>query len=91
MCLAIPMRVVQVDAFQVRCEARGEEQTASLLLVDPEAIRMGDYVKVQLGHVVEKVSPEEARIAWQLLDQILRPGTTETELDWKPPRPLGYE
>jgi hydrogenase expression/formation protein HypC len=91
MCLAIPMRVVQVDAFEVRCEARGVEQTASLLLMGPEAIQVGDYVRVQLGKVVEKVSRDEARIAWQLLDRMLSPATRETELDWKPPRPPGYQ
>lgn len=90
MCLAVPMRVVAVEEFQVRCEARGVEQTASLLMMSPGTVQVGDHVKVQLGHVVEKVSAEEARIAWQLLEQILNPESTG-DLDWKPPRPPGYE
>jgi hydrogenase expression/formation protein HypC len=71
MCLAIPMQVVQVSEWSVRCTAKGVEREASLLMVQGESIEVGDYVVVSLGHVTEKIDPASAQAAWALYDQIL--------------------
>ena len=71
MCLAIPMQVLEVDGYVARCAARGIEREASLFLVQETQIEPGDFVMIHLGHVVQKISAEEAHAAWALYDQIL--------------------
>ncbi len=73
MCLAVPMRVCEVQGLQVRCEARGIERRASLLLL-PEGAAVGDWVVVHLGHAVSRVSEEDANRAWALFDEMLAAG-----------------
>jgi len=71
MCLGIPMRVIDVDGYAARCEARGVERTVSLFLMQGVAIGPGDYVMVHLGQVLQTMTEQEARDAWALYDQML--------------------
>lgn len=72
MCLAIPMQVIAVDdsGLSVRCEARGIEREAGLLMSQDEGIAVGDYVMISLGQVMQKVTAKEAAIAWAHYDEI---------------------
>ena len=71
MCLAIPMQIIAVDGLSARCEARGIEREISLFMLQDEPPAIGDYVMVSVGQAVRKVSPEEARLSWELYDLIL--------------------
>lgn len=71
MCLAIPMRIVEIDGYNARCEAKGEERTVSLFLMQDEALAPGDYEMVHTGHAQQKMSAEDARLAWELYDEML--------------------
>lgn len=71
MCLAYPMRVLEIEGLSARCEARGTERTVSPVLLQGQGVRPGDFVVVQLGAAVQTVSPEEARLSWSLLDELL--------------------
>ena len=71
MCLAIPMQITAIEGFSARCEARGIEREISLFLMQDEAVAVGDYVMVSVGQAVRKVSAEDARLSWELYDQIL--------------------
>ena len=71
MCLAVPMRVEEIDGFQARCQAKGIERDVSLFLLQDDSLIPGDYVMVHVGYAIQKVSPEEARSTWELLDQAL--------------------
>ncbi|MBP9592138.1 MAG: HypC/HybG/HupF family hydrogenase formation chaperone [Steroidobacteraceae bacterium] len=70
MCLAVPMRVKSVDGFAAVCEAKGIEREVSLFMVQDEAVTAGDHVLVHVGYAIQKVSEEDARLAWELFDQI---------------------
>ena len=70
MCLAVPMRVKSVDGFAAVCEAKGIEREVSLFMVQDEAVTAGDHVLVHVGSAIQKVSEEDARLAWELFDQI---------------------
>ena len=72
MCLGVPMRVVEIDGFMARCEARGIERQASLFLVQHENIRVGDLVMIHVGNAIQKMSEAEATSAWEVYDEILR-------------------
>jgi len=71
MCLAVPMRVMAIEGFLARCEAKGIERTVSLLLLQHEAVSEGDQVLIHAGYAIEKISEEEARSAWELFDEML--------------------
>ncbi len=70
MCLGVPMRVVDIDGFTARCEARGIERKASLFLLQHEEIKPGDLVMIHVGHAIQKMTEDEARTAWDLFDEI---------------------
>ncbi|MBN8509445.1 MAG: HypC/HybG/HupF family hydrogenase formation chaperone [Burkholderiales bacterium] len=71
MCLAAPMRIVEIDGFEARCEARGIERRVSLFLLQHEASAPGDMVPIHVGHAMQKVSAEEAEASWALFDEML--------------------
>jgi len=65
------MQVEEITGFIARCHARGVEREVSLFMLQDQAIEPGDFVQVQVGYAIQKVSPEEARAAWELFDEIL--------------------
>ena len=71
MCLGIPMEVIAVEGFRARCSAQGVEREVSLFLLQDEPIVRGDFVLVHVGYAIQKMAPQQARSAWQLLDQAL--------------------
>lgn len=71
MCLGIPMQIRSIDGFLARCEAKGVERDANLLMLGHEDPAVGDYVVVHLGYAVDKVSAQEAATAWEIYDQML--------------------
>jgi hydrogenase expression/formation protein HypC len=71
MCLGIPMQIKQIDGYMARCEARGVERDVSLFMMQDELLQEDDYVVVHVGYAIQKISPQEARTAWELYDQML--------------------
>ena len=71
MCLGVPMRIVEIDGFNARCEARGIERKASLFLLQHENIQVGDMVMIHVGNAIQKMSEEEALSAWEIYDEML--------------------
>jgi len=71
MCLGIPMKVVTIDGFVARCEAKGVEREVNLFLLQHEPPAVGDFVMVHVGYAIQKMSAEEARSAWELYDEVL--------------------
>jgi hydrogenase expression/formation protein HypC len=71
MCMGIPMRIIAINGLMARCEAKGIERDASLLMLEHEQLKLGDYVVVHLGHAIDTVTPEHAAEAWAIYDQML--------------------
>ncbi|MGB5209028.1 MAG: HypC/HybG/HupF family hydrogenase formation chaperone [Gammaproteobacteria bacterium] len=71
MCLAIPMKIMKVDGFNARCEAKGVEREVSLFMLQDDTIKAGDFVMVHVGYAIQRVSEEDARSSWELFDQML--------------------
>jgi hydrogenase expression/formation protein HypC len=71
MCLGIPMQIREIDGYNARCEARGVERDVSLFMLQHEAVAVGDHVVVHVGYAIEKISPQQARSAWEIYDQML--------------------
>ncbi len=71
MCLAIPMRIVEIEGFNARCEAKGIERTVSLFLMQHDPLAAGDIVMVHVGYAIQRMTEDEARSAWELYDEML--------------------
>ena len=71
MCLAVPMRIIEIDGFSARCEARGIERRASLFLMQHEDLQVGDLVMIHIGNAIQKMTEEEAHTVWELYDEML--------------------
>jgi hydrogenase expression/formation protein HypC len=70
MCLAVPMKIKSVDGFNALCEAKGIERVVSLFMLQGEEVAPGDHVLVHVGYAIQKVSEEDARLAWELFDEV---------------------
>ena len=70
MCLAIPMRVEEIDGSRARCTAFGQERWAELMLVAGDPPRVGDYVEIHLGFVQRSVPEADALESQKLFEEI---------------------
>jgi len=71
MCLGIPMQIVEINGFNARCEAKGVEREVSLFMLQHETMGVGDFVMVHVGYAIQKMTQEEAKSTWELLDEML--------------------
>jgi hydrogenase expression/formation protein HypC len=58
MCLAIPVRLVEINGEVGIVDMGGVTKQISLALVDDVAV--GDYVILHVGYALNKLDPEEA-------------------------------
>ena len=68
MCLAIPARIVELEADRAVVDAMGNRWKAKTTLL-PEA-KLGDLVLVHAGFAISLVDEEEAKKTWQLIAEI---------------------
>jgi hydrogenase expression/formation protein HypC len=60
MCLAIPGKIKEINGHEVLVEYPGEDRK---VLVGDDKVKVGDYVLVQMGIVINTISEDEAKIA----------------------------
>jgi hydrogenase expression/formation protein HypC len=65
MCVAAPMKVVEIDGETIRAELGGTFKSARLDIID-ERPELGDYVIIHAGFALHRIDPEEAKITLQL-------------------------
>jgi len=71
MCLGIPMQIKSIDGFIASCEAKGVTRDVSLFMMQDERFHIDDFVVVHVGYAIQKITPQEARTAWEMYDQML--------------------
>lgn len=71
MCLGIPMQIRSIDGYTASCEAKGVYRDVSLFMLQDEKFQIDDFVVVHVGYAIQKITPQEARTAWDLYDQML--------------------
>lgn len=72
MCLAVPMKVVEIADGSAICEIDGVRREGSLMMVDDVAV--GDYVLLHAGFAIEKIDPEEAQKTLDIFREALDAG-----------------
>jgi hydrogenase expression/formation protein HypC len=71
MCLGIPMQIEAIDGYSAHCSAKGVSRDVSLFMLQDELPAVGDYVMVHVGYALQKMTEQEARSTWELLDEML--------------------
>lgn len=61
MCVAAPMKVIEMEGDTIRAELGGTVKEARLDIVD-ERPEIGDYVIIHAGFALYRIDPEEAKI-----------------------------
>jgi len=69
-CLAIPMKVAQVDGNVATLESDGVRARARLDALG-EPVAVGDYLLVHAGFAIRKLDPADAQETIKLLDEML--------------------
>ncbi len=70
MCIAIPSRIVRIDAMTATVDVYGARREVSLMLM-PESVEKGDYVFVHAGYAIQKVDEEAANESLRLVAELL--------------------
>ena len=68
MCLAVPVRVLQIDGQKALVELGGLAREVSLMLV-PDT-QVGDYILLHAGFAIEKLDEKEAEETIRLFAEI---------------------
>lgn len=73
MCLSIPSKVVKIDKQNgiATVDTMGVKREASLALVGDEDIKIGDYVLLHIGFVMNKIDEKEALLSLDAFAKIV--------------------
>lgn len=71
MCLGIPMQIKEIHGLTALCEAKGVEREVRLLFLLGEPLSPGDFLVIDRGNAIQKISAEEAAAAWAVYDEML--------------------
>lgn len=80
MCLAIPVRVVEVRPDQKAViDLAGVRKEVSTALIDE--VQVDDYVIVHVGYAIGKVDADEAQRTLEMFNQLEQAQSTERTMD----------
>ena len=68
MCLAIPVRVIEIKDYTATVEMAGNRTKADLLLLP--GVQVGDYVLVHAGMAIQKFDEDEALKTLELFKEL---------------------
>ena len=68
MCLAVPVKVVELDGLNAQIEVGGLTRHASIMLV-PD-VRVGDYVLLHAGYAIQKLDEKEAEETIRIFNEL---------------------
>lgn len=83
MCLSIPSKVVKIDKENeiATVDTMGVQRDASLSLMSEEDIKVGDYVLLHIGFVMNKIDEAEALDSLELYKEIIEVMNEEDRLE----------
>lgn len=67
MCLAVPMKVIEIEGTMAQVEESGVRRSARIDLVEA---KVGDYVIVHAGIAIDRLEPEEAAETLKLFAEL---------------------
>jgi hydrogenase expression/formation protein HypC len=73
MCLAVPMKVINIEGETAVAEIDGVRREASLMMLN-EDVNVGDYVLIHAGFAISRLDEEEALETLSLMRECLELG-----------------
>ncbi len=73
MCLSIPSKVVKISEDETMCtvDTMGVQRDANLMMMGEGDVKLGDYVLLHIGFVMNKIDEEEALKSIETYKEIL--------------------
>jgi hydrogenase expression/formation protein HypC len=73
MCLSIPSKVVKISEDKTMCtvDTMGVQRDANLMMMEDDDVKIGDYVLLHIGFVMNKIDEEEALASLDTYKEIL--------------------
>ena len=73
MCLSIPSKVVKVSEDKTMCtvDTMGVQREANLMMMADNEVKVGDYVLLHIGFVMNKIDEAEALASIETYKEIL--------------------
>jgi len=73
MCLSIPSKVVKIDQEQnvATVDTMGVQREASLDLMSEGDVKVGDYVLLHMGFIMNKIDEEDALLSLETYREII--------------------
>ena len=73
MCLSIPSKVVKISEDETMCtvDTMGVQRDANLMMMGDGDIKIGDYVLLHIGFVMNKIDDDEALASIDTYKEIL--------------------
>lgn len=73
MCLAVPMRIIDIDGENMVAEIDGVRREASLMMLSEE-VKVGDFVLIHAGFAISRLDEDEALETLDLMRECLALG-----------------
>jgi len=70
MCLAVPMRIIDIDGENMVAEIDGVRREASLMMLSEE-VKVGDFVLIHAGFAISRLDEDEALETLDLMRECL--------------------
>lgn len=73
MCLSIPSKIVKISDDKTMCavDTMGVHRDANLMMMDDDDVKVGDYVLLHIGFVMNKIDKAEALASINTYKEIL--------------------
>jgi hydrogenase expression/formation protein HypC len=73
MCLSIPSKVIKISEDKTLCtvDTMGVQRDVSLLMMGDDEVKIGDFVLLHIGFVMEKIDKKEALLSIETYKEIL--------------------
>ena len=73
MCLSIPSKVVEIseDKTMCRVDTMGVVREANLMMMGDDEVKVGDFVLLHIGFVMNKIDEDEALASIETYKEIL--------------------
>ena len=74
MCLSIPSKVTKIDKEinTATVDTMGVSRDASLDLMEEGAVKVGDYVLIHIGFIMNKIDEKDALSSLEAFEEILK-------------------
>lgn len=74
MCLSIPSKITKIDKEHntATVDTMGMSRDASLDLMEEGSVKVGDYVLIHIGFIMNKIDEEDALASLEAYEEVLR-------------------